>query len=183
MLSAPNSTVTWTGGGQQTATWSVSNTNNAPINAANVKLSLSTDGGLTFPVTLAASTPNDGSQTITVPNGLFSTLARVKVEAIGNIFFDLSDANFTVTPGDGCPVASRISPGVGNVGAQVTLSGLNLSGLTAVRFSNGVNAVFTVNSNTQISATVPAGAVSGPLTISKAGGAASARPPRRHEQL
>ena len=57
---------------------------------------MSTDGGLTYPLVLAASTPNDGSEAVTIPEVL-TTTARVKIEAVGNIFFDVSNTNFTVT--------------------------------------------------------------------------------------
>jgi (2Fe-2S) ferredoxin len=97
-ITAPNTAATWAANSTQTVTWNVANTAAAPVNAANVKISLSTDGGLTFPTTLAASTPNDGSQTVTVPN-IQTTQARVKIEAVGNIFFDISDANFAITAG------------------------------------------------------------------------------------
>ncbi|MEZ5427955.1 MAG: M12 family metallo-peptidase [Pyrinomonadaceae bacterium] len=99
-ITAPNTGVSWQGGSQQTVSWNVNNTNNAPVSAANVKISLSTDGGQSFPTVLLASTPNDGSQSITIPNTPTSQ-ARIKVEAVGNIFFDISDANFTITPGVG----------------------------------------------------------------------------------
>jgi (2Fe-2S) ferredoxin len=97
-ITAPNTAATWAANSTQTVTWNVANTAAAPVNAANVKISLSTDGGLTFPTTLAASTPNDGSQTVTVPN-IQTTQARIKIEAVGNIFFDISDANFAITAG------------------------------------------------------------------------------------
>ncbi len=100
LVTAPNTAVTWAGGTTPTVTWSVNNTNAAPVSCVNVKISLSTDGGLTFPITLLASTPNDGSQAVTVP-AISSTTARIKVEAVGNIFFDMSDTNFTITPS--CP--------------------------------------------------------------------------------
>jgi hypothetical protein len=51
----------------------------------------------------------------------------------------------------------------------VIIDGFNFTGVTAVRFGGGINAAFSVNSDGQISATVPAGAVSGPITVSKAG--------------
>ena len=60
-----------------------------------MKISLSTDGGLTYPTVLAATTPNDGSQLVTLPN-INTTTARIKVEAVDNYFFDINDANFTI---------------------------------------------------------------------------------------
>lgn len=96
-VTAPNTGVTWAGNSTQTVTWSVNNTNAAPVNCANVKISLSTDGGMTFPTVLAASTPNDGSQSVTLPNIGVST-ARIKIEcATGNIFYDISNVNFSIT--------------------------------------------------------------------------------------
>lgn len=92
----PNTALTWAAGSTQTVTWDVSNTTASPITCANVKISLSLDGGYNYPNVLIASTPNDGSEVITVPNNP-STTARVKVEAVGNIFFDISNTNFTIT--------------------------------------------------------------------------------------
>ncbi len=94
-VTAPNTAVTWGVGTSQAVTWSVNSTNVAPVNCANVKVSLSTDGGITFPTVLLASTPNDGTETITVPN-VNSTTCRIKIEAVGNIFYDISNANFTI---------------------------------------------------------------------------------------
>lgn len=95
VVTQPNTNLNWAGGSQQTITWNVAATNAAPINCANVKISLSTNGGATFATVLAASTPNDGSQLVTLPL-VNSSLCRVKIEAVGNIFFDISDANFTI---------------------------------------------------------------------------------------
>ncbi len=79
-----------------TITWNVANTTNTTVNAANVKISLSTDGGQTFPRVLANSTPNDGSESLFVGVG-GTTTARIKIEAVNNIFFDISDANFVIS--------------------------------------------------------------------------------------
>lgn len=92
-VTSPNSAVSWCPG-VHTVTWDVANTSNAPVNTANVRISLSTDGGNSFPIELLASTPNDGSADVTIPC-VFSNQARIKVEAVGNVYFDISNANFT----------------------------------------------------------------------------------------
>lgn len=80
-----------------TITWNVNGTN---AQKATVDIMLSTDGGNTFPYTLAANTPNDGSQSVTLPNVPNTTTARIKVVAVLSPvaeFFDVSDNNFTIT--------------------------------------------------------------------------------------
>ncbi|MEO6490311.1 MAG: reprolysin-like metallopeptidase, partial [Ferruginibacter sp.] len=95
-VSIPNTPVSWAGNSTQTVTWTVNGSDLAPVSCANVSILLSTDGGFTFPTTLIASTPNDGSETVTIPNTA-TTTARIKVQSIGNIFFDISNTNFTIT--------------------------------------------------------------------------------------
>ncbi len=94
-ITSPNTNVTWANDVAQTVTWNVANTNNAPVSVSSVRILLSTDGGNTFPTVLSASTPNDGSELVFLPVGS-TTTARIKVEAVGNIFFDISDTNFTI---------------------------------------------------------------------------------------
>ncbi len=125
-----------------------------------------------FPRVLAASVPNNGSANVTLPNGIISSMARIKVEAVGNIFFDISNADFSIVPADTCPAVSSVSPNVGRVGDTVTIKGINFKtggNVTGVRFTNNVTAAFTIVNDTTITATVPAGAVGGPLTIIKNG--------------
>jgi hypothetical protein len=96
-VSSPNTTaINWRALTRQEVRWSVANSNAAPVNCAKVKISLSTDGGFTWPYVLNDSTANDGSDSVNVPNAV-TTQARIKVEAVGNIFFDISNANFTVS--------------------------------------------------------------------------------------
>mgnify|MGYP000117543499 FL=1 len=63
---------------------------------------LATNGGYDYPISLAQNVANTGSYTIVIPN-VVTGLARVKVEAADNIFFDISNANFKIvepsTPG------------------------------------------------------------------------------------
>lgn len=97
-VTQPGASTSWLAGSNQTVTWDVANTSTAPINCAVVRVLLSIDGGSSFPFILASSTPNTGAVTISVPNTPTSS-ARVKVEAIGNIFFSISLPNFAITPG------------------------------------------------------------------------------------
>jgi hypothetical protein len=94
-VTAPNTAVTWTGGSTQNVTWNVGGTTAAPISCANVDIALSKDGGNTFPTALASNVANSGTRSITVPTGATSQ-ARVRVQCRGNIFFDVSNANFSI---------------------------------------------------------------------------------------
>lgn len=99
LVTYPNTSTSFCVGNTITVTWNVAGTNIAPVNCTNVNIKLSTDGGLTFPVMLASNTANDGSETITIPDNPVSGNARIKIEAVGNVFFDLSNANFTINKG------------------------------------------------------------------------------------
>ena len=130
-VTAPNTAVSVAGGSSLTVSWNVNGTSGAPVNAANVKISLSTDGGATFPNTLISSTPNDGSQAVTVPS-IPTTTARIKVEAVGNIFFDISDANFTIT---GSAVAGALDVDASNTNTRY---GAATDGILVLRYMLGV---------------------------------------------
>jgi hypothetical protein len=95
LVMAPNTAVTWQAGDLELVTWDVAGTTDSPVSCAAVDLLLSTDGGFTYPHTLAAGTPNDGSQSVVVPNAGTST-ARLKVACASSIFFDISDVDFVV---------------------------------------------------------------------------------------
>ncbi len=130
VVSAPNTNVTWGVGQTQTVTWSVANTNSSPVNCATVNIKLSTDGGQTFPVTLLANTPNDGSQAITVPNNI-STTCRIKVEAADNIFYDISNANFTIAASVSCNATVPANLAASAIGANTaTLNWNAVAGAT-----------------------------------------------------
>jgi hypothetical protein len=71
------------------------------------------------------------------------------------------------------PTIASVTPASGPVGTVVTISGANFTGATSVRF-NGVSATtFTVMSATAIQAAVPAGATTGPLSVTAPGGTAT----------
>ena len=95
IVTSPNTNVTWDAGTTETITWDKSTTDQAPINCANVRIKLSTDGGETFPFTLVESTPNDGSYNLIIPNQITST-ARIMIEGIDNIFYNVNTTNFSI---------------------------------------------------------------------------------------
>jgi len=85
----------YTAGTVQNISWDVANTDNLPINVQNVDILLSTDGGLTFPITLADNVTNDGNHEIVLP-GVPTTMARIMIMARDNVFFAVNDAEFTI---------------------------------------------------------------------------------------
>ncbi|WP_114820759.1 reprolysin-like metallopeptidase [Chryseobacterium sp. KLBC 52] len=95
-VTAPATAVNWAGNSTQTITWDVANTTAFPVNAATVNIYLSTDGGLTYPTLILASTPNDGSEAVTIPN-VNTTQARIMVAAETNVFYNINPINFTIT--------------------------------------------------------------------------------------
>ncbi|MDO7884562.1 IPT/TIG domain-containing protein [Hymenobacter cheonanensis] len=105
---------------------------------------------------------NSGTQiTATVPAG--ATTGSISVTTPSGT--GTSTSSFTVLP----LTIDSFTPTTGAAGTSVTITGLNFSGATAVRF-NGASAVFSVNSNTQITATVPAGATTGPISVTTPSG-------------
>ncbi|WP_159022310.1 reprolysin-like metallopeptidase [Formosa sp. L2A11] len=94
-VSSPNTSAPWYVGVSKEITWEVGETNVAPISSNKVNIKLSLDGGLTYTVVLASDVDNDGSETILVPDYMSET-CRVLVEAADNIFYDISDENFSI---------------------------------------------------------------------------------------
>ncbi|MGB5417390.1 reprolysin-like metallopeptidase [Algibacter sp.] len=89
--------VSWAQGSTQNIEWIVGQSADvATINCQNVNIKLSTNGGLNF-TTIASNTPNDGSYSYTVPAMADTTDARLLIEASDNIFYDVSDFNFSIS--------------------------------------------------------------------------------------
>ena len=160
-VTAPNTAVSWAAGSAQTVTWNAGSTAAAPISTAKVRILLSLDGGYTWPVELSDSLvfeANDGSASVTIPAGTPGTArARIKIKAVDNVFFDISNADFTITgtntpplivPGSALPTrqgspmqtavvatvsdapnaASTIAVDVSGAPAELTVSAVNVNG-------------------------------------------------------
>ncbi|MEL0455612.1 reprolysin-like metallopeptidase [Flavobacteriaceae bacterium SZ-1-7] len=90
--------VSWAQTTSQTVEWNVGQTADiGTINCQSVNIKLSTDGGETFPIDIATGTPNDGSFTFTVPSLPDTSFARILIEAADNIFYDVSDFDFSIS--------------------------------------------------------------------------------------
>ncbi len=97
-VTAPNGGESWQAGNNVSITWNVAGTSAAPISCGTVDIVLSTDGGNTFDQVLA-TVPNNGSTTLVAPF-VTTTSARIMVRCNGNIFFDISNANFRIEQED-----------------------------------------------------------------------------------
>ncbi|MFN7115693.1 MAG: reprolysin-like metallopeptidase [Saprospiraceae bacterium] len=75
--------------------WAVANTHTFPVNCRQVNIRLSTDGGNTYPYTLAKRVENNGFATVQLPT-VITKHARILIEAADNIFFDISDTDFQI---------------------------------------------------------------------------------------
>jgi endonuclease G len=125
---------------------------------------------------IAVSIPN-------VTNGLSSswqtylTSPRQIEQDTGFTFFSAVPANIAAVfraKVDGSPVPgiTNLMPTSGSAGDSVVIQGTNFAGASVVWF-NGTNAAFTLNSGNQITATVPAGATTGPISVIAPGGLAT----------
>jgi uncharacterized repeat protein (TIGR03803 family) len=103
---------------------------------------------------LTATVPSGaetGSVTVTTPTGQLT-----------------SNRIFRVTP-----QFTSFTPPSGDVGTAVTITGVSLTQATKVTFGGVKATAFTVNSDTQVTATVPTGAVTGKIAVTTAGGTAT----------
>jgi len=108
---------------------------------------------------------NDTTITATVPVG--STSGAIAVAATGGTL--TSTTGFLVTVG-AAPTIASFSPTSALAGASVVITGSNFTGATGVTFNGIAVASFTVDSDTQITAVVPSGTVTGVIRVSTPGG-------------
>jgi uncharacterized repeat protein (TIGR03803 family) len=104
----------------------------------------------TYLTAVVPASGTTGTVTVTTPSGTLNSKQIFKV----------------------LPVVLSFKPTSGPVGTQVTITGTGLTGTSKVTFGGVKTTAFTVNSGTQITATVPTGAKTGKVTITTAGGSA-----------
>lgn len=132
-ITYPNTSATIEG--EQTILWEPAGTGAEPINAENVDILLSRDNGETWPHTLAANTPNDGSELVTIPK-ILTQEARIRIQPVDNIFFDISDDAFAIGAESTCA-----SPGLfidtGFVQSSINLTNTDL--ITGLQVSTDIS--------------------------------------------
>lgn len=118
--------------------------------------------------TYALFTVNSATQiTATVPSGASSG----PIAASNSLGTGVSASSFTVVPPLVPAVIDSFSPESGLPGASVIISGSGFSDVNGVRF-NAAAAVFAINSDSQITATVPGDALTGRVMVSDQSGSA-----------
>lgn len=98
-VSDPNNGNQWSAGQTAQIQWDVAETDGAPYNSQVVDILLSTDGGASFQP-LLTNTPNDGFAEVVVPVQT-STSARVMVRSKDNVFYNVSQLDFSIVSSAG----------------------------------------------------------------------------------
>lgn len=128
-------------------TWRTAGTQSAPFNLASVRISLMRDDNDRDPIVLAASTPNDGSEVVTIPDDFSSGGARIIVQPVNGVFFDVSRTAFPVYPRQsaGADIHLASSPRIDDEFADGNNNGIAEVGESRVRLYLPIlNSGFTV---------------------------------------
>ena len=143
--------------------------------------------------TVTAFNPTSGvtGTTVTITGTDFTNVSAVAFNGVNSAYFVSSASTIlaqvpagattgtvcvTTNVGTGCsafnfiigapvPSITSFSPTSGNTGTNVSITGQNFTGVDSVQFNGTKVTSFTVNSSTNISATVPVGATTGPIRI------------------
>ena len=113
-----------------------------------------------------------GTTNAAVVDRILTTANKSALAGSVNGRIDAAAAVGAPTPPAPAPAITSFTPTSGPVGTSVIISGTNFTGATPVKF-NGTSATFAVNSDTQITATVPSAATTGPISVTTAGGTAT----------
>jgi hypothetical protein len=150
---------------------------------------------ITFSVTSISPTSAVYSHDVTITGVGFTGVTAVKFNSIPGAIVTLSPTEIQVTTPASGAISGTVTvwKGVASIaapqqftllaitsflptgatpGTQVVITGQGFTGGTAVAF-NGTPATLTVDSSTQITTSVPAGATSGPISVTGPGGTAT----------
>jgi hypothetical protein len=129
------------------------NVSSVKFNGTAVALADLTVNSATKITAKVPSGSSDGVITVTTPSGTAT-----------------SASNFDVI---GLPTVTSFNPTSGIVGTSVVITGTTFTQVSAVKFNGVAATTYTVNSTTQITATVPAGATTGKISVTNVGGTGS----------
>lgn len=154
--------LSWFQNTSQIITWNVNGTN-ALAGSSKVNIKLSTDNGVSFPVTLASAVANDGSETIIVPN-VSSQYCRILIEPTDNIYYAINSKTFAIgyTVESSCQTSDFITtpftiPEQGNFATKIINVPLSDSFVTDVNVN--VDISHTYFSDVQMELVSPKGTV------------------------
>jgi uncharacterized repeat protein (TIGR03806 family) len=132
---------------------SLAGTSLVTFNGASATFSVVSDGEVEATVPTGATT---GTVSLTTPGGVATSTGSFTVVAVGTV-----------------PLITAISPGSGPIGTSLIITGTGLGNATAVSIG-GTPTTFTVNlAGTQITAVIPAGSGSGPVSVTTPTGTAN----------
>ena len=133
-----------------------------------------TDFRLTKRLTLEAEQSSVSTELTVIDDAAYEGDERIELLASGDGTSALSQSEIlTILLEDDDPAITGFTPTHGGAGVVVTISGDNLAGATAVRFGEGETSDIGGASDTEIQATVPAGATSGPIKVVTPAGTAT----------
>lgn len=114
-VTEPSSGSRYTQNSVQNITWNVAGTDSNEINTEFVKIELSYDNGLTFSSVLSESTANDGEELLIIPLGQATDDAKIRITAIDNIYYTISENPFVITEDiadDLAPIPNPVSDNI-----------------------------------------------------------------------
>ena len=117
------------------------------------------------------SSPYEATWTVPATSGEYALTARA-TDSDGAVGTSAPVNQFVLT-GSGEPAIASFAPASGAVGTVVTINGSNFAEVTAVRFNGFAATTYTVDSLTQITATVPTTASTGAVTVATPRGTAT----------
>lgn len=127
-ITSQGTATSYAGGTSQAVTWNVAGTTANGVNCANVDILWSTNNGASW-TTLVSGTPNDGTENVTIPNAA-TTTGRLMVKGSNHIFFDVNNANITVTGGSSDTVAPSVPTNLAASGTTQTTTNLSWTAST-----------------------------------------------------